>query len=207
MNVEKQKYWDERYQTQGDLGTVSTVGTTPRQFWQRAQGIYNRVHDWVGCEQKIVDYGCGVGRFVPFLCGHSASYVGLDIVDATLSSARRSYEGEGVRFRDVRSPCIEDRTKTLIWCHTVLQHIPEKEIEDDILPSWSRWLDKDGRIILVEAMRDEQAKHEHIWFRPMKWYIDLMRGFGFFCVDAPRFYAPVHTALLFRRNIYQEVST
>lgn len=77
---------------------------------------------------KILDVGCGYGRHCPLLtsCG-AAFYLGIDPNPDRILFAREHHSGPGRRFEIGDSTFDTEDRFDLIWCCTVLQHLPIEE--------------------------------------------------------------------------------
>lgn len=87
-----------------------------------------------GKPSVLVDYGCGYGRWIPFLRPRCEAYVGVEITRQLLSLARTRYEGlDGIRLCSVNeadgSPFLK---ADLVVSITVLQHNDDEMFADAI---------------------------------------------------------------------------
>ena len=96
--------------------------------------------------RRLLDVGCGEGRFGRFLREHAAveAYVGVDFSPELLAKAQEEAEGRFL-MRDLTRPgCLEGVGEfPVVACLAVLQHIPGRanrlsllqEMADHLLPS------------------------------------------------------------------------
>ena len=49
-------------------------------------------------QEKLLDYGCGFGRLVPYFASRSADYYGIDISEAMIEECRKQYPDLAERF-------------------------------------------------------------------------------------------------------------
>ncbi|MDQ4136114.1 MAG: class I SAM-dependent methyltransferase [Pseudomonadota bacterium] len=64
--------------------------------------VVERLRSWglLGCERKVLEIGCGIGRFGEALAGEVGDYIGIDISSAMIEAARRRCAGlRHVTFR------------------------------------------------------------------------------------------------------------
>ena len=76
--------------------------------------------------ERVLDLGCGAGRFVAALREHGSDAVGVEIAEAALERARRNVPGGD--FRAVAadgSLALEHRSVDLVWCSEVLEHVAD----------------------------------------------------------------------------------
>src|SRR5215208_4806932 len=69
--------------------------------------------------ERVLDLGCGAGRFVAALRDAGADPVGVDLADGALERARRNVPGADFRPMADEIP-LEDASVDLVWCSEVL---------------------------------------------------------------------------------------
>src|SRR5687768_14651873 len=73
--------------------------------------------------ERVLDLGCGSGRFVAALRDAGADPVGIEIAEAALDRARRNVPGADLRLLESDgSVPIDHGTVDLVWCSEVLEH-------------------------------------------------------------------------------------
>jgi SAM-dependent methyltransferase len=76
--------------------------------------------------ERVLDLGCGAGRFVAALRDAGADVVGVDIAEAALERARRVAPGADLRLlADDGSIPLEHGSVDLVWCSEVLEHVAD----------------------------------------------------------------------------------
>ena len=105
---------------------------------------------------RVLEVGCGVGRWSRRLAASGAQVTGIDLAPAMLAEARRRALAEGVANRCEFLQCDAselslERRFDLILCVTVLQHILDAERMQTALDRMSAHLAPGGRIVLLEA--------------------------------------------------------
>jgi 2-polyprenyl-3-methyl-5-hydroxy-6-metoxy-1,4-benzoquinol methylase len=155
-------YWEERasrYAIQGDgLAAVCSYGMP---------AFYNRLID--GCQRlalgrwlnvrpgaRVLDVGCGVGRWSCRLAARGASVTGVDLSPTMILQAGRRAAAQGVgarcRFVAQNLATLElDERFDLILGVTVLQHILEPEALRAAVQRLASHLAAGGTLILLEA--------------------------------------------------------
>lgn len=155
-------YWEERacrFAREGDgLAAVCSYGMP---------AFYNRLID--GCQRlalgrwlnvrpgtRVLDVGCGVGRWSCRLAARGASVTGVDLSPTMIGQARRRAAAQGVaarcRFVAQNLAALEvDGRFDLILGVTVLQHILEPESLRAAVQHLASHLATDGTLILLEA--------------------------------------------------------
>lgn len=155
-------YWEERacrFGLQGDgLAAVCSYGMP---------AFYNRLIDW--CQRlalrrwlrvrpgaRVLDVGCGVGRWSCRLAARGASVTGIDLSPTMIEQAGRRAAAQGVaarcRFFAQNLAALELHGRfDLILGVTVLQHILEPESLRAAVQRLASHLAPNGRLILLEA--------------------------------------------------------
>jgi 2-polyprenyl-6-hydroxyphenyl methylase/3-demethylubiquinone-9 3-methyltransferase len=76
--------------------------------------------------ERVLDLGCGAGRFVAALTGAGADAVGVDVAEAALERARAVAPGADVRLLEPDGSIpLEHGSVDLVWCSEVLEHVAD----------------------------------------------------------------------------------
>ena len=116
--------------------------------------------------ERVLDLGCGAGRFVAALRDAGADPVGVELADAALERARRNVPGADLRPMTGTLP-LEDASVDLVWCSEVLEHVPDTA---GLLSEARRVLKTGGRLLVTTP------SHE----LPRRTLIALLRWEGHF---------------------------
>jgi len=156
------EYWEDRarrFAVEGDgLAAVCSYGMP---------GFYNRLIDFcqrralepwlkVGPAARVLDVGCGVGRWSRLLAARGACVTGVDLSPTMIAEAERRAAASGLasrcRFMVQDSSALEAGGPfDLILCVTMLQHILEVDALRRALQRMARHLDARGRLVILEA--------------------------------------------------------
>jgi SAM-dependent methyltransferase len=93
--------------------------------------------------ERVLDLGCGAGRFVAALRNAGADPVGVELADGALERARRNVPGADFRAMTDAIP-LEDSSVDLVWCSEVLEHVPDTA---GLLSEIRRVLKTGGRLL------------------------------------------------------------
>jgi SAM-dependent methyltransferase len=76
--------------------------------------------------ERVLDLGCGAGRFVAALRAAGADPVGVEIAEAALERARRNAPGADLRALEPDGSLpLEHASIDLVWCSEVLEHVAD----------------------------------------------------------------------------------
>ncbi len=118
---------------------------------------------------KVLDVGCGSGRFSPYVLRASSQYVGIDMSDRIIEQARNQYALDGAEFVSAEMseiPC-KDTYFDAVFCLAALHHIPSDELRTVVMSEMFRVLKRGGVCCIsvwnVESkvMRKKYTPDEH----------------------------------------------
>ncbi len=155
-------YWEERARRfageRDGLAAVCAYGMPE---------FYNRAIDWeqrlalepwlkVAPGARVLDVGCGIGRWSRFLAARGAQVLGVDLSPTMILQARRRASEQGVaercRFAVADLSHLELGEKfDIVLGVTVLQHILDPVLLRAALSAMAVHLAPGGRMILLEA--------------------------------------------------------
>lgn len=155
-------YWEDRARRfAGDrdgLAAVCAYGMP--EFYNRAIHLEQRLalEPWlkVRTGTRVLDVGCGVGRWSRLLAARGATVMGVDLSPTMIAQAQRRAVIEGVadrcRFQvhDLSSLRVGERFDLVLGV-TVLQHILDTNALRTALAALTAHLAPGGRMILLEA--------------------------------------------------------
>jgi SAM-dependent methyltransferase len=97
--------------------------------------------------ERVLDLGCGAGRFVRVLAEQGADPVGVDVAAAAIERARRNVPGGDFRLvaPDGTLPLAHGECD-LVWCSETLEHVLDV---GDLLSEARRVLRPGGRLLLT----------------------------------------------------------
>jgi SAM-dependent methyltransferase len=97
--------------------------------------------------ERVLDLGCGAGRFVAALREAGADAVGVELAEGALERARRNVPGADLRRLGAEGEVpVEDSSVDLVWCSEVLEHVPDTA---GLLSEARRVLRTGGRLLVT----------------------------------------------------------
>jgi len=97
--------------------------------------------------ERVLDLGCGAGRFIAALREAGADTVGVELAQAALERARRNVPGADLRLvaPDGSLP-LPHGEFDVVWCSEVLEHVPDTVA---FLTEARRVLKRGGRLLVT----------------------------------------------------------
>jgi SAM-dependent methyltransferase len=185
-------YWEDRAQRfagEGEgLAAVCAYGMP--EFYNRAIHIEQRLalEPWLKVREgmRVLDVGCGVGRWSRLLAARGASVVGVDLSPTMIAQAQQRAQADGVadrcRFRvqDLSQLKVDEQFDMILGV-TVLQHILDAAALRSALTAMTAHLAPGGRMVLLEAAPTELVSRcDSTVFRARQRdvYLELIRDCG-----------------------------
>ena len=163
-------YWEDRarrFAAQGSgLAAVCSYGMP--EFYNRMihYGQHLALRPWLDIAPgtRVLDVGCGVGRWSSMLAARGAVVTGMDLSPTMIEQAQRRAESNGVATRCrflVQDLAQLDAGETfdLVIGVTVLQHILDAEALRAAVQRMAAHLEPGGRMVLLEAAPARVARH------------------------------------------------
>ena len=102
--------------------------------------------------ERVLDLGCGAGRFVAALRDAGTVAVGVELAEGALERARRNVPGAELHALapDGAIP-LADASVDLVWCSEVLEHVPDTA---GLLSEARRVLRTGGRLLVTTPSHD-----------------------------------------------------
>ena len=102
--------------------------------------------------ERVLDLGCGAGRFLGALRAAGADPVGVELAEGALERARRNVPGAELHLVTPGGELpLEDASVDLVWCSEVLEHVPDTA---GLLSEARRVLRTGGRLLLTTPSHD-----------------------------------------------------
>jgi SAM-dependent methyltransferase len=183
-------YWEERARLfaaeRAGLAAVCSYGMP--EFYNRAIDLEQRlaIEPWIEVREgtRVLDVGCGVGRWSRLLAGRGARVLGVDLSPTMIEQARRRADAVGVRCRfavaDLSRLDMEERFDLVLGV-TVLQHILDPGACRAALSAMASHLAPGGRMVLLEAapaLRTTRCDSTVFMARGRQDYLEMISAVG-----------------------------
>lgn len=185
-------YWEDRAQRfageRNGLAAVCAYGMP--EFYNRAIDWEQRLalEPWLKVKQgaRVLDVGCGIGRWSRFLAARGALVLGVDLSPTMIAEARRRATLHGVADRcrfavaDLAQLDLGEQFDTVLGV-TVLQHILDPSSVRAALTAMVAHLAPGGRMILLEAAPTatiSQCNSAVFTARNREVYLEMIRSCG-----------------------------
>lgn len=133
MTYDPRTYWPDRYRAQGD--TYVARGGDPDSYVEQLENVGSVLTLVLPTSGRVLDFGCGPGRFRPLLEDHGLEYDGYDLIPGL---------GTVDRIEPERYDCA-----VAIY---VLQHIVDEAEYVAAMTSIWHGLRPGGQLFVVDAM-------------------------------------------------------
>lgn len=114
---------------------------------------------------KVLDLGCGNGRFYPIFKSKGVDYLGIDTSSKLIEIAKATYPE--ARFEVSSIELMPNKSFDKVFSIAILHHIPSHEFRLKFLKEIKRTLKNNGNLILTVWNLKEKLKRRSIldWFR------------------------------------------
>ena len=119
---------------------------TREKTWEEVEFLFK---DYLTKGDKILDLGCGNGRYYRAAKETGADYIGVDNSDKLIKLAQGKYPGVEFQTADAFNLPFPDNYFDKVYSIAVLHHIPSKEFRSQFLQESKRVLKQGGLLILT----------------------------------------------------------
>ncbi len=105
--------------------------------------------DYLKKNEKVLDLGCGNGRFYKLIKSKKANYIGIDNSKGLIKIAKEKYPKGNFQIADGLSLPFPSNSFDKIYCLSVLHHLPSKKLRLKFLKEAKRVLKNKGVLFLT----------------------------------------------------------
>lgn len=145
MDLEYAKYLLKKTRQGYDL-IADEFSVTRQEIWPELNFLFE---DYLTEGEKILDLGCGNGRWFKLFQKKKIDYVGVDFSEELIKIAQRNYPQAKFQTADVLKLPFPDKYFNKIYSIAVLHHIPSEELRLKSLKEVKRVLNPGGILILT----------------------------------------------------------
>lgn len=116
--------------------------------WKEMEFLFE---DYLIPGERVLDLGCGNGRFFELFENKDIDYIGVDFSERLIEIARKKYGAAGAKFQTadaLRLP-FPDNYFDKVYSIATLHHVPSKEFRFKFLKEVRRILKPDGLLVLT----------------------------------------------------------
>ena len=120
---------------------------TRTKFWADA----DMFAQYIPYKGRVLDLGCGSGRFAPYVLAKKADYIGIDQSETIIEAAKNQYAMDGAKFvaaNLLEIPC-KDNYFDAVFSLATLHHIPSEKFQQQALDEIFRVLKPGGMAIIT----------------------------------------------------------
>jgi len=137
--------------------------------WEEIKFLFD---DYFAKGDKVLDLGCGNGRYLEYFKEKEVDYFGIDSSEKLIQIAKNKYPEGNFQVADAFNLPFSDNFFDKIFSIAVLHHIPSNELRLQFLKETKRTL-KPGGILIVTAWRFHKIKDLFSIFKS-----NILRLFG-----------------------------
>ena len=119
---------------------------TRSRIWEEVRFLFD---DYVRPGDKVLDLGCGNGRFFEILKDKGVDYIGVDFSERLIEIAKKRYPQVKFQVADALNLPFPNNFFDKVYAIAVLHHIPSKEFRQRFLEEAKRVLKPGGLLILT----------------------------------------------------------
>jgi len=134
---------------------------TRQQAWEETEFLFN---DYVIPGDKVLDLGCGNGRFFEFLKDKDIDYIGVDFSEKLIEIAKEKYPKIKFQVADVLNLPFPNNYFDKIYSIAVLHHIPSEKFRIQFFEEARRILKPNGLFILT-VWKTESKKNLNLFIK------------------------------------------
>lgn len=160
MESDYAKYLLEK--TRQDYNLIAEdFSRTRERPWEEIRFLFD---NYLFDEEKVLDLGCGNGRYLEFLKGKNVDYFGVDSSEKLIEIAKSKYPEAKFQVGDALNLSFPNNFFCKVYSIAVFHQIPSEEFRLQFLNEIKRVL-KLGGLLILTCWRFHQPKELYILFK------------------------------------------
>jgi len=179
-------YWDEKARNAGldfeaavcfdDVAANKIIDRIQKRFIRMAFRQISQRMDLAG--KKILDYGCGTGRWVEFFRSYGMEYTGVDLSTEMIRIAKERFCKTDFSALGIEGIQYPSQAFDIVCSIAVLHHNPYKE-QSSIIFQLSHIIKLKGFLVLFESLGSRESKSDIEFPRPSEDWRKSLNALGF----------------------------
>ena len=145
MDKEYAKYLLDKTRQDYDI-IAEDFSNTRQKIWPEMQFLLDK---YLVLGEKVLDLGCGNGRYFEYLKGKKVNYFGIDNSEKLIEIAKSKYPEGNFQVAGALSLPFSNNFFDKIFSIAVLHHIPSKKLQLQFLKEAKRVLKPGGILVLT----------------------------------------------------------
>ena len=168
-------YWITRYNTKDSKNVVGHKSWNNEQYKEQTQLFFDNIEHFLPANRQhnILDFGCGICRFLPLLERHFDNYYGVDIIDTVIKKNIQDYPQH--HFQQILGNGYFNLGYTkfdMIFTCVTLQHVIDDQLLKKYIKHFRNIINRDGYVLFTENIAPKKALN-YLKFRTPDEYIQL----------------------------------
>lgn len=147
--------------------------STRTQIWPEISFLF----DYIKSGDKVLDLGCGHGRYLLEIKKRGGVYFGIDNSKELIRIAKNKYPNENIQIADALNLPFESNFFDIVYSLAVLHHIPSVALREQFLQEAKRVV-KPGGFVILTVWRPKNKAEKWIF-----WKFFLKKVFGYSQLD------------------------
>lgn len=160
MDPEYAKYLLEKTRQDYDL-IADEFSATRQEIWPELTFLFE---DYLTEDEKVLDLGCGNGRWFKLFQKKKIDYIGVDFSERLIKIAKRNYPQTKFQTADILKLPFSNNYFDKIYSIAVLHQIPSEELRLKSLKEAKRIL-KPGGILILTTWKFHEKKELPLLFK------------------------------------------
>lgn len=160
MDPEYAKYLLEKTRQDYDL-IADEFSATRQEIWPELTFLFE---DYLTEDEKVLDLGCGNGRWFKLFQKKKIDYIGVDFSERLIKIAKRNYPQTKFQTADILKLPFSNNYFDKIYSIAVLHHIPSEELRLKSLKEAKRVL-RPGGILILTTWKFHEKKELSLLFK------------------------------------------